>query len=549
MDHAEDRRGKIIKARTASPGPFYHCPVCRAEVFLKSGKYNVRHFAHKAGQGRAECEHFHPSDYVRGAWLSLQRFGEDSEGPPIPPLALSIELDPTMEARLKGLRKWKLALTVPKAPDTHGLISIDCGAGAPRQIALTKLALGPQTYPASVNATDFGQVWISHEVRPRYRAAIEQRIPGLQRNLVNVFANTRQKQKPLANSLAWGGSYYLISCNAFEIDIPKAIPSSLLAAEGEWECSLINLPDEEDESVRLWIEEVCHLTVARTTRSWAMIYPPVLDIDSLGGFSVSSTARILFAIYSPADQTGDHDAISCAVGASSASIPNGPGKHLFEVRHDSRPDARVALNGDGYDFPEVAKASLDDNPLETVGVAFTFRSRMDADRYSAFLHHRLFDQLLRRARARDLELVAITPPPGVKGLFASRNRSDGDWRKIALSSASTIQDALSQINALLNNVSADICIDFGAFGRAVFASGKSEFCSGASLQIPQLLRNRIIWFCSAVKSFPVSKTRGVLSDEALVKHLECLPTPVHLTAHRRHIDRLIAEAQAVGRGA
>lgn len=551
MDHAEDRRGKVIRARNAAPGPFYHCPVCRAEVFLRSGKYNVRHFAHKAGQGRPECEYFHPSDYVRGPSY-LARYGEDLDGPPIPPLALSIELDPVPEARLKGRRNWKLALTVPKAPDTHGSITIDCGSGSLRTITLTKLSLGPQTYPASIEAVDFGQIWVSPDVRPRYRAAIEQRIPGLDRTLVNVFAHTKQIQKPLANSLAWGGSYYLIWKTALAFDIPQSLLSSPLATRGEWACSLVALPDEEDEAVRRWIEETCHLTIARTRRSWALIHPPVTDLDSLGSLSVSSTTHLLFAVHSPPDQSTEGETLTCSVGSATASVASPAGIHFFEVRHDSNSNPPVALTWDGFALPEIAKAGSE-TLRNSFGVVFTFRSRMGAERYEAFLHQSNFERLLRRTREMELDISAVLPPPGMNGRFLSRKEPGSDWSTITPEGDLNGLDvgnrySVGQINALLHDTSLDICIDFGAFGTCYLARSLPELREGPTVRIPPTVRTRIIWFCSVARSYAAAGSHSfdVLSDEALLRHFQKIATPVTLIAHRRLLEREIGIAPTRG---
>jgi hypothetical protein len=474
------------------------------------------------------------------------------DGPPIPPLALSIELDPVPEARLKGLRNWKLALTVPKAPDTHGSITIDCGSGSHRTITLAKLSLEPQTYPASVEAADFGQIWISPDVRPRYRAAVEQRIPGLERTLVNVFAHTKQKQKPLANSLAWGGSYYLIWSTALALDIPQSLPSSPLAKRGEWACSLVALPDEDDESVRRWIEETCHLTIARTSRSWALIHPPVTDFDSLGSLSVSSTTHLLFAVLSPYDQSTEGDTLTCSVGSASASIANSAGTHFFEVRHDSNSNAPLALTWDGFALPEIAKAEPE-NLRESFGVAFTFRSRTGAERYEAFLHQSSFEQLLRRVRGMELDISAVLPPPGTQGQFLSRREIGSDWSTMTSEVDLNSQDAgkhhfVPQINALLQDTSLDICIDFGAFGTCYLARSMAEPPDGVTVRIPQTVRTRIIWFCAVARSYAAARKRPfeVLSDEALLRHFQKIATPASMIAHRRLLEREIEIATSRG---
>jgi hypothetical protein len=474
------------------------------------------------------------------------------DGPSIPPLALSIELDPAPESRLKDFRNWQLALTVPKAPDTHGSISIDCGLGAPRTISLTKLSLGPQTYPASVEAADFGQVWISPEVRPRYRASIEPRIPGLDRTLVNVFVHTKEKQKPLANSLAWGGSYYLVWHESLALNIPQSVSSSPLAKRGDWACYLVALPDEDDEDIRHWIERTCCLTISRTRRSWALIHPPFTDLDSLGSRSVSSTTNLLLAVHSPHDPTIDSGTLTCSVGSTSDSVANIAGTHFFEIHHDNNSNTPVALTWDDFALHEITKADAQ-NFRDSLGVGFVFRSRIGTERHEAFLHQIHFEQLLQRVRGLELDIFAITLPHGTHGRLRSRMSAGSDWRTITLPADPNIQEAsksdlIREINAVLQDASLDISFDFGAFGGCYLARSIHEAHDSLSQRIHHSVRDRIIWFCIAAQSYHTVQRRpfAALDDGALLRHFEHVPTPTSLIAHRRHLDRLLDDAKYRG---
>ena len=337
MNYAKDGRGKLVTASGAAAGLYYRCPECAKDVFLKPGKRNSAHFAHRPGQGTAKCELFHPSYYFSGP-SPRHDFEADPSAPPISPLSLSIELDPTPQSRLTGNRDWKLALTVPKAPDMHGSVRIDCGTGTPRLISLSKLALDPQTYPASLSAEDFGAMWVSPDVNPRYKVAIEHRIPGLNRLVANAFVNGKQKQKPLATSLTWGAAYYLISHDSHPIRIPASVSSSQLAKRDDWSCSIVTLPDEDDEEIGRWIQEACNLTIARARRQWAIIYPPAIDIDSLGYINVASTRQLLLATFTPHGEDDKQGLFSASVGRSQASAPITHGIQFFTVQHDGKAD-------------------------------------------------------------------------------------------------------------------------------------------------------------------------------------------------------------------
>src|SRR5436190_7015178 len=101
------RTGKIIPAAKASAYGDYRCPTCRAEVFLKAGRIYVRHFAHVPGQGKPECDDYHPPEHLRRPWETPSPHPAPQK---IDPLLLGIELEPN-QAR-HGLRGWGLRLTV-----------------------------------------------------------------------------------------------------------------------------------------------------------------------------------------------------------------------------------------------------------------------------------------------------------------------------------------------------------------------------------------------------------------------------------------------------
>src|SRR5687768_3970782 len=106
---AERRGGAIVKADVAKTWGEYRCPTCKAEVFLRSGQQRANHFAHMPGQGKPDCGFFHYAvDLGRAPPTSATR----SQSRHVDPLSLSIELD--SEPQKRGLRKWRLRLTVPR---------------------------------------------------------------------------------------------------------------------------------------------------------------------------------------------------------------------------------------------------------------------------------------------------------------------------------------------------------------------------------------------------------------------------------------------------
>jgi hypothetical protein len=546
MHYAKDGRGKLVTAWEAAAGLYYRCPECRADVFLKTGKKNVSHFAHRRGQGRAECELFHPSDYMSG--LSRRHdFDNDSNAPPILPLLLSIELDPTPQSRLTGYREWKLALTVPKAPDTHGSVRIDCGIGTPRLIALSKLALNAQTYPASRTAEDFGSTWASPEVHPRYKAAIEHRVAGLNRLLVNVFANGRQKQKPLAHSLSWSGSYYLIWHDSLPIELPSLLSNSQLAKQDDWRCSIITLPDEEDEDLRCWFEEKCDLTIIQQRRRWSIVYPPPIEIDSLGNVTVASNQRLLLATFAPPKEDDEQAFLVASVGRATDSTSATYGRQFFAIEHDSKSDAAVAITWDGAPLPEITQTTSYD-ALRLLGVAFGFRSRSGAERYRCFLHHMQIEPLLQAVRRSEFDLRTISTPARFAGELRWRRALGDGWQTVLLpserndSTPEISNDAVEHANLILQDQSVDILLDFGALGSRYLTAllGRSRHPQQARLNLDT--RQKLLWFCITANSYPRGVQLASLADDALLRHFGSTPTPSHLTAHRRHLEALVRTA-------
>jgi hypothetical protein len=264
----ERRTGQIVSAYEATPYGSYRCPTCKADVFLRSGRYRATHFAHMPGQGKPECDDFHPTDDLRHHWQS-NVFGP--QGPAVDPLRLGIELEPDRDVR-RGAKKWGLRLTVPKSHDPHGDVSIDLGGGDVRKISLVGLSQGARTYRADPAAPDFGAVWVSPEVRPAYRAAIVHRVPGLSHRFVTAFAAVGHKFKPQCNILRWGESYYFVWRSSMSVLVPSSLLHHSFAENQGWSCSLLALPDKADPEVAAWLERVCDLQITRSKREWALVF-------------------------------------------------------------------------------------------------------------------------------------------------------------------------------------------------------------------------------------------------------------------------------------
>lgn len=542
MLYAEIRRtGKIIPAAKASRYGEYRCPTCRAEVFRKAGSIYVAHFAHMPGQGKPACDDYHPPEHLQRQWEtpSPQPSPQKIEG-----LLLGIELEPDHDTR-HGLRRWGLRLTVPRSYDSHGQIRMDLGGGDARRISLTNLLLGPQTYRADPTALEFGAAWVSYEVRPEYREAVEHRIAGLNSVGVTVFAAVPQKLKPRCSALRWGDSYYFVWRADSSMEFPSSLLRHALADNRGWSCCLLALPDNADPDVAAWLEETCDLQVVPARREWALIYPPPYGVDDDGNVHIHSAASLLLAI-KPVDGAGE---ITCISGQQSGSLQlSGAGRHVLEIRVGlQKPPEPIRLTWDEMPLNSLAAQAYPEPAIESaVLVEFglgPYKTHLSLHRASC--HARLM-----RVRTSEEQISDVRADPRLRGRLLFRRAGQFDWQSEELSlqqtdaltptghaSLSTTQIAL--LNAVLKDGLLDVVVNFGPYG-AFFANAFAAAESARPhVRIPPRLRGRIEWLCKAARAFVDAERRPIhtIDDAALLRHLAALKTPVSLLANRRAVAR------------
>lgn len=551
MYHAKKRRtGQIISATKASPWGSYRCPTCNAEVSLRSGNYRATHFAHKPGQGKPECEEFHPSDDLSHSW----RQADPYHGPAIEPLRLSIELEPDYDAR-RGPRKWGARLTVPKSPDEHGVVQIDCGGGDVRKITLSKLFLGSQTYRVDPAAPDFGVSWVSPDVRQPYRSAVEHRIPGLSSRVANVFsAAGGAKLKPQTNVLHWGESYYLIWREGKSIALPSEILVHALATNLGWCCSLVGLPDKADPEIAAWLTQACDLPLARAKREWALLYPPPYAIDDDGTLQVPSASQLFLAIKPIDDEGGDENEITCVVGQYSGSTTlRDTSRHLIEITiSDQAAQKPIYLRWDDANLATVSAKSYPDAAHEpTVALKFDGTEATEP----VALHRVRCQELLEQVRFGRRRISEIRGHPVLTGSLSWRRADQFEWQKEEIAFAETVgsislptgEQRLERINAILQDRSVEIELDFGAYGAFHSFWKAADRTHSKEFKISRDLRARIEWLCKASGGFvmPEHGPLQALDDRSLLRHLFKLPVPSALLAHRRALEHELRDIAKV----
>jgi hypothetical protein len=537
MFYAKERRTeKIVPAAKASLYGDYRCPTCKAEVFLKRGEIYRNHFAHMPGQGKPECDDYHPPEDLRRQW---QTSTGESKDLPVEGLSLGIELEPEVDTH--GPRKWGLRLTVPKSHDGRGEVRIDLGGGDIRKIALATLSLGARSYRAHPPAPDFGAVWVSPEVPATYRAAVEHRIVGFSANLATVFSAVPQKLKPQTNALRWGESYYFVWRNDMRMAFPESLNLHTLAENLGWRCSLAALPDKADPEIAAWLAKICDLQIARAKREWALVYPPPYAIDDDGNVQVATASKLLLAI-KPIDS--EHEAaITCQAGQQLHALRLKNSNHSFVqlVVTEHAKALRIHLAWDGMalnslvakPYPEIAEPAV---LLEFEG---------GSARRQAFMHHAMCDALLMQVRRNESRLSAIHAPTTLPGQLRSRRAGQLEWDQEELTFASprgqdvsASVDQIARINGALQDKQRDVSLDFGAFGSFIAHAIAEAKARPAVYRIPRGLRGRIEWLCKASGAFVDGRHRplNVLDDSALVSHLSSFPSPAWLVVHRRAVE-------------
>ena len=525
----ERRSGQIVPAGEANQWRDYLCPTCKAGVFLRDGKRRDKHFAHMPRQGRPECEDFHPSNELD---RSRQNTTVVTPGPSVDPLRLGIELQPDPISGRRP-RNWRLCLTVPKSHDERGKISIDLGGGDVRLITLAKLSLGAQTYGVDPTAAEFGAKWVSPEVHPDYKSAVEERVAGLDDDAVNAFSSTWQGLKPLTDAFCWGESYYFVWLSRATFAFPPGLISHALAENRGWSCALAILPHAPIAELADWLTTNCNLPIIRPRREWAIVYPPPYAFDDNGSLTIPATTEVVLVLKSiGSEQAGD---LSCTTGSTVSLELAETTQHFVELSEPNGTENKavhVAWNG-ALVVTFLVKA-YPENLIEP-SVALEFER--DEKKEIVALHQTRARHLLSDTRNARARLTAIHVHSALQGELRQRKVSTLDWTTEALTvnptSSSSIRevplaaDLIERINLTLQDRLLDVALDFGPFGH-FFASGMDEVQTPISaLRIRRQLRARIEWLCKASGSLVTRQRQpmSILDDQELIHYFFHLVVP------------------------
>lgn len=524
----EVRSGSDVGADQAVSGRSYLCPVCRAPVSLRDGRYRVAHFAHRPGVGRAECELYHPAWGQPASPIPEQLTGhqlDQAQTAHTAPLELSIELSPPLNARAAQRRAWGLCVTVPQSGDGRGKIRLDTGSFGYREIGLANLMASKRSYPVDPEAQVFRAVWASPDVARGYAEAVTERLEGLAREKISVFVATSDKTKPRAASLSWGASYYFIRPKTLPYDLPPSLITRQLAPLSQWECSLVTLPEyAQDLSLERWLQENTGLFVTTEKRRWGIVYPPPFALNPDGQITLPADSHIELLLFADPIEGHNNSVITARVGQSSESLEIARGRWGNLSVRTSEPfaNAAVRLDWDGHQLPDIVRTQ----PSTASTIEVTLEISTDGETDDCFpLHYQTAADALALSRPKSDCRARLNIPSGLAGVIRYRAQN-GIWVETPA--------AVADLSVISKQPDLEIEIDFGPFGFISLAPLKQVV---VQRPLPCELRQKLLWFCKASSAY---KTRaGAIiadaSDEELREHFRAIIPAAYLVAHHRSL--------------
>lgn len=304
----ETKTGRRVHADDGSRYRTYQCPVCRGEVFLRSGQHYAHHFAHRHETAKPECALYTPGESLLDPHrMPIHPFRDDDriarDELRISPPEVCIEVEDRQSSERGRLPRWNLCVTIPKSIDGRGMITFDFGAASLRKIALSKLFGGSVTYPADPNAGDFRAVWCSPETNPAYQEIVTERRSGLNKQGLTPFVSMRGRYKPSARRIVWGRAYYFVWSKVFDPQFPSAFEVLSFENNNDWSCVLGALPESRDEKLAEWLAKVCSIDVENPPATWSLLYPFLSTYAYDGHIDALAVGELILGYH----QTGEAD--------------------------------------------------------------------------------------------------------------------------------------------------------------------------------------------------------------------------------------------------
>lgn len=548
MLYARDKRlGTDVPASQAKRYGAYICPTCKEDVMLRAGAIRVRHFAHLSGRQDRECDRYYPSAAIANPLTAPSKAAPYVPVPHvhIDRLALGLRVESATNVSRGDTRRWRLVLTLPKAPSSIGRLRLPIGKVS-RDIRLHELAYAAKDFEVSPNLHRFGPEWVSDEVDYDYKEVVSNRLDRLEKTRAHAFAVTGGQTKPLVDAVSWGDSYVLIR-DAQQFDPPDLLSPVRLAPHEGWSAALVTLPIAFDRNAADWLQARCGLRLTDGKRQWGILYPPPVRVDGNGDIELNEDAEITLGFVELAEPSEPAASLLIQAGREQHDQAlRGGTTHLFSVsRKGAEANMPLHLRWGSKGLPSLVRSPQQDGLLQALPAVVLQLRRADGDVRVA-LHQSDARDLLEDVRGGRADLVAVTVPYGVTGQL--RQRLSGKmWQEILLLTPPVPSQrfgmwslSAAQLEAVAHGVrdrGVDIDLFFGSFGR-YFAPALAPAVNPKAT-IPAEVRRSLLWYCRANGVFRRAGDTDA-SDDALIGVVRRTGPPRHLTGHRNRLLRQLA---------
>ncbi len=276
MNWAWDRVLKDLveasKARADEPQR-YICPTktCRGKVHLRPGTFRRSHFAHNPNEGSESCEDYHPGIYEATSILKSTEVDERSSSKQF-----------GLELSVRNSRTWRLRVRLPVTPYGSGNAEVCYGPDDFRVIDLAGLG-NRALYVDVIPCTEpLGIVRFHSNVPSHVKDALAPSAVELSNEKLTLFHAGRLSASGIAGPrYYWGASYYAVSLAGCVRDIPDEILVNTFIERHGWNCHLIRLPQQADESISAWLDANSSLH-AGIRRAKIVLIEPSLYIEKPG---------------------------------------------------------------------------------------------------------------------------------------------------------------------------------------------------------------------------------------------------------------------------
>jgi hypothetical protein len=184
------------------------------------------------------------------------------------------------------------------------------------------------------------------------------------------------------------------------------------------------LPHEPDPEISDWFEERCDISIARSTREWALLYPSPHALAADGGLFVPTNEPVIIALKSTGQEPPG--TLSCSNGHSLGEVElSGGTQHLVTLHTVEHSTPQIHLEWGGAYVGTLVKTPYSKSGAE-VAICLVCDGALDKTR--ANLHGVKAQALLASVRQRHLSIVELHGHPAIRGTLNWRHPDAPEWQ-------------------------------------------------------------------------------------------------------------------------